>query len=167
MKTIMPAGIVERKIHILRGRNVMLNFDLAKLYGVSTGNLNKAAKRNLDRFPTDFMFRLNAEEYNSLRFQIGILEKGRHSKYLPYAFTEQGVAMLSSVLKSKRAIHINVMIMRVFVKLRGIISSHKELADKLDSLEKKYDSRFKIVFDAIKELALPPQKHKPRIGLKQ
>jgi len=115
-------------------------------------------KRNIDRFPNDFMFQLIAEEYKSLRFHFGILEKGRHSKYLPYAFTEQGVAMLSSVLKSKRAVQVNIEIMRAFVRLRRMLSVHKDLERKLTDLEQKYDEQFKIVFDAIRALMAPPEK---------
>ncbi|RZB34469.1 MAG: hypothetical protein SRB1_00237 [Desulfobacteraceae bacterium Eth-SRB1] len=134
------------------------------MYGVTTGNLNKAVKRNIDRFPNDFMFQLTAEEYKSLRFHFGILEKGRHSKYLPYAFTEQGVAMLSSVLKSKRAVQVNIEIMRAFVRLRRMLSVHKDLERKLTDLEQKYDEQFKIVFEVINQLMTPPAKPRKKIG---
>ncbi|RZB34474.1 MAG: hypothetical protein SRB1_00242 [Desulfobacteraceae bacterium Eth-SRB1] len=134
------------------------------MYGVTTGNLNKAVKRNIDRFPNDFMFQLTAEEYKSLRFHFGILEKGRHSKYLPYAFTEQGVAMLSSVLKSKRAVQVNIEIMRAFVRLRRMLSVHKDLERKLTDLEQKHDEQFKIVFEAIRQLMAPPAKPRKKIG---
>lgn len=134
----------------------MLDSDLAELYEVRTGNFNKAVSRNLESFPPDFMFQLSATEYNSLRFQIGILKRVSHSKYLPHVFMEQGVSMLSSVLKSKRARLVNIQIMRAFVKLRELLNSHKELARKLEELEKKYDSQFKSVFDAIKMLMTPP-----------
>ena len=138
--------------------------DLAQLYGVTTGNLNKAVKRNLDRFPNDFMFPLTKEEYESLRFQFGIFKKGQHSKYLPYAFTEQGVAMLSSVLRSKRAVQVNIEIVRAFVRLRQMLSAHKDLERKLIALEKKYDKQFKVVFDAIRALMAPPEKPRKKIG---
>jgi len=138
--------------------------ELAELYGVTTGNLNKAVKRNIDRFPNDFMFQLTAEEYKSLRFHFGILEKGRHSKYLPYAFTEQGVAMLSSVLKSKRAVQVNIEIMRAFVRLRRMLSVHKDLERKLTDLEQKYDEQFRIVFEVINQLMTPPAKPRKKIG---
>jgi phage regulator Rha-like protein len=145
----------------------MLDSDLAELYGVETFNLNKAVKRNIDRFPDDFMFQLSQEEAESLRFQIGMSKVsgrgGRRS--LPYAFTEQGVAMLSSVLNSKQAVQVNITIMRAFVKLRELLATHKDLAEKLEALEKKYDRQFKIVFDAIRQLMKledPPKER--RIG---
>ena len=165
MSQIIAPDLIYQKILFVRGKKVMLDHDLARLYGVTTGNLNKAVKRNIDRFPMDFMFRLNTKEYESLRFQFGILERGAHSKYLPYAFTEQGVAMLSSVLKSKRAVQVNIAIMRTFVRLREILSTHKKLARKLQELEQRYDGQFKVVFDAIRQLmAPPPEKRKPLIG---
>lgn len=148
----------------------MLDRDLAKLYGVTTGNLNKALKRNLERFPEDFMFQLTKEEENSLRFQFGSLKRGQHSKYLPYVFTEQGVAMLSSVLRSERAIQVNIAIMRAFVKLRQILSMNKELSYKLSELERKiekHDTGIQAIFDAIRKLMAPaPIKPKPQIGFK-
>ncbi|OGR62606.1 MAG: DNA-binding protein [Elusimicrobia bacterium GWB2_63_16] len=152
----MPLEIIEQKILLVRGHRVMLDKDLAELYEVRTKNLNKAVSRNIDSFPVDFMFQLTAEEYRSLRFQFGTLERGAHSKYLPRVFMEQGVAMLSSVLKSKRARQVNIQIMRAFVRLRQLLNTHKELARKLDALEKKYDAQFKSVFDAIKALMQPP-----------
>jgi len=144
-----------------------LDRDLAQLYGVTTGNLNKAVKRNLDRFPLNFMFQLTHEEYESLRFQFGILEKGRHTKYLPNAFTEQGVAMLSGVLNSPRAVQVNIEIMRAFVRLRQMLLSHVELARKIEQMERKYDSQFKVVFEAIRHLMAPPVKPKRKIGFDQ
>jgi hypothetical protein len=157
---------VEKKIVLVRGHKAMLDADLAKLYGVTTFNLNKAVKRNMDRFPSDFMFRLTAEEAQILIFQFGISRSGgwggrRHS---PHVFTEQGVAMLSSVLKSKRAAQANIAIMRAFVRLREMIASHKDLAHRLNELEKKYDRQFKIVFDAIRELMTPSKAPIRRIG---
>jgi hypothetical protein len=151
---------------------------LARLYAVEVRTLNQAVKRNADRFPADFMFRLTAVETEFLRSQIVILEndtgstavskrqggRGRHAKYLPYAFTEQGVAMLSSVLSSNRAVLVNIEIMRAFVRLRGIISSNVDLARKLAVLEAKYDKQFKVVFDAIRRLMAPPPASKRRIG---
>jgi len=134
----------------------MLDKDLAELYDVATGHLNRAVSRNIDSFPSDFMFQLSEEEYESLRCQFGILKRGVHSKYLPRVFMEQGVGMLSSVLKSKRARQVNIQIMRAFVRLRQLLNTHKELARKLEELEKKYDSQFKSVFDAIKMLMAPP-----------
>ncbi len=142
----------------------MLDSDLAGLYGVQIKVLNQAVKRNLKRFPQDFMFQLDAEEHETLRSQFVTLKAGRgaYRKYHPYAFTEQGVAMLSGVLNSDRAIEVNIMIMRAFVKLREMIASNKDLAGKLSALEKKYDSQFRIVFDAIRELMLPPVPKKKR-----
>jgi hypothetical protein len=163
-KPSVPAERIEQAILIIRGQKVMLDRDLAELYGVTTGNLNKAVNRNLDRFPDDFMFQLTPDEYNSLRFQFGILKKGQHSKYLPYAFTEQGVAMLSSVLRSKRAVQVNIEIMRAFVRLRKMLASNVALARKLAVLEKKYDEQFKVVFDAIRALMTPPEKSRKQIG---
>jgi hypothetical protein len=160
----IPAERIEKAILLVRGQKVMLDRDLAELYGVTTGNLNKAVKRNLDRFPPDFMFQLKQEEYESLRFQFGILKKGQHSKYLPYAFTEQGVAMLSSVLRSKRAVHVNIEIMRAFVRLRQFLSAHKELEQKLEEMEMKYDEQFQVVFEAIRQLMTPPDPPRKRIG---
>jgi len=156
MKEIIPAEIIEQKICLIRGHRVMLDSDLAELYEVRTKNLNKAVSRNIESFPADFMFQLSAEESRSLRFQFGTLERGAHSKYLPRVFMEQGVAMLSSVLKSKRARQVNIQIMRAFVKLRELLNTHKELARKLEELEKKYDEQFKSVFDAIRMLMTPP-----------
>lgn len=151
-------------ILFIRGHKVILDEDLATLYGVETRALNQAVKRNPARFPDDFMFQLTAEEVASLRSQHVILKPGRgqHRKYLPYAFTEQGVAMLSSVLRSDRAIHVNVEIMRAFVRLRQLLASNQELARKLAALERKYDAQFKVVFDAIRELMAPPNPPKKR-----
>jgi len=166
MKTIVPIERIEQKILTLRNEKVMLDSDLAELYGVTTFNLNKAVKRNRDRFPDDFMFQLTSKEFHALRFQNGMSKSsGRGGRrYLPYVFTEQGVAMLSSVLKSKRAVKVNVEIMRTFVKLRRMIASHKDLARRLDELEKKYNRHFKIVFDAIRELMAAPKAPVRRIG---
>ncbi len=157
MTDLILFGEIERKILFIRGHRVMLDSDLAGLYGVSTGNLNKAVSRNIESFPPDFMFQLTPAEYKVLRFQVGILEKGAHSKYLPRVFMEQGVAMLSSVLKSKRARMVNIHIIRAFVRLRMLMNTHKELARKLEELEKKYDAQFKSVFEAIKALMGPPE----------
>lgn len=164
MKDIIPAELIERKILVIRGEKVMLDSDLAMLYGVETRVLNQAVRRNIRRFPDDFMFELSAAENELLRSQIVTLKKGRgqHSKYLPNAFTEQGVAMLSSVLNSDRAIEVNILIMRSFVKLREMISTHKDMAKKLEDLEQKYDSQFKMVFDAIRQLMTPPEPKKKR-----
>ena len=149
----------------------MLDADLAALYQVETFNLNKAVKRNLDRFPEDFMFQLTKQEWDSLRFQNGISNAGRGGRRTaPYAFTEQGVAMLSSVLNSHRAVQVNIVIVRTFVKLREIVGTHKELAHKVAVLERKYqhhDDELKVVFDAIKKLLAPPAAPpKRRIGFR-
>ena len=163
MTTVVPIESIVSKIIFLRSEKVLLDLDLAQLYGVETKQLKRAVRRNIDRFPPDFMFELTKEEYDSLRYQFGTLKRGEHSKYLPMAFTEQGVAMLSSVLKSKSAIEVNIAIMRAFVELRKMISSHADLERKLASLEKKYDKQFKIVFDAIRALMSPPEKPRKKI----
>ena len=145
----------------------MLDGDLADLYEVEVKHLKRQVRRNSDRFPPDFLLKLSKEEYKALRSQLGTLKRGEHSKYLPYAFTEQGIAMLSSVLKSKRAILVNIAIMRVFVRLREILSSHKELAHKLTALEtriEKHDSQIRSIFDAIRQLMALPEKPTRRIG---
>ena len=162
----MPAERGEKRIVKVRGHKVMLDADLAALYGVPAKVLNQAVKRNRERFPPDFMFQLTAEEHSALTSQNVTLKRGRgrHRKYLPYAFTEQGVAMLSSVLRSKRAIQVNVEIMRAFVRLRRLLASHKDLARKIEELEKKYDTQFKAVFDAIRELMRPPEPRRRAIG---
>jgi hypothetical protein len=165
-RSLIPVDRIERAIFLIRGQKVMLDFDLAALYGVETFNLNKAVKRNIERFPQDFMFQLTKEEAESLIFQIGISKKkGRGGRrHLPYAFTQEGVAMLSGVLNSERAIKVNVEIMRTFVRLREMLASNKELARRLDELEKKYDKQFKLVFDAIRELMTPPEPKRRPIG---
>jgi phage regulator Rha-like protein len=158
MSQIVPPERIEQKIYLLRGHKVMLSPDLADLYGVIPKILLQAVKRNIDRFPKDFMFQLTKQEFKSLRSQIVTLEggRGRYPKYPPYAFTEQGVAMLASVLNSKRAVQVNIAIMRTFVKLRSMLASNKELARRLDTLEKKYDAQFRVVFDAIRKLMEAP-----------
>jgi hypothetical protein len=157
--------IIERRILLIRGQKVMLDAHLAELYGVETKTLKRAVKRNRDRFPGDFMFELTKEESSASRYQFGTLRWGEHAKYLPYVFTEQGVAMLSTVLNSKRAILVNIEIIRAFVRLRELLSTHKDLARKLEDLEKKYDEQFAVVFRAIRELMSPPEPSpKRRIG---
>ena len=146
---------------MLRGERVLLDADLAELYGVETKTLNRAVKRHSDRFPQDFMFQLTGEEAGNLRYQIGTSSWGGR-RYLPQAFTEQGVAMLSSVLLSKRAVMVNVEIMRAFVRLRRILATHADLARKLAALEKRYDAQFRAVFDAIRELMAPPEPPRKR-----
>jgi hypothetical protein len=163
MTELIPAEIIEGKIYLIRGHKVMLSIDLAELYGVEPRALIQAVKRNPDRFPDDFMFMLSNQEVINLKSQIVISSwGGRRSN--PYAFTEQGVAMLSSVLRSRRAIQVNVAIMRAFVKLRELLGAHKDLARKLDDMEKKYDSQFKVIFDAIRQLMTPAVPKKGKIG---
>ena len=161
---LVPIERIQRAILLIRGGKVMLDADLASLYGVETKALIQAVKRNLSRFPADFMFQLTPEEFDGLRSQI-VTSKGRGGRRSsPYAFTEQGVAMLSSVLKSRRAVQVNVEIMRTFVRLRGMLAAHADLARKLDALEKRYDAQFKAVFDAIRQLMAPPHAKRKRIG---
>ena len=164
------------RIRTIRGHKVLLASDLATLYGVQTKALVQAVKRNLERFPSDFAFQLTEQEVRVLRSQIVTLDeaddppqgRGKYAKYVPYAFTEQGVAMLSSVLKSKQAVRVNVEIMRAFVRLRDLIGHNRDLAKRLDDLESRYDTQFKVVFDAIRELMAPPQPApKRRIGFVQ
>jgi hypothetical protein len=157
-QSIVPIESVERAIIVLRGQKVILDEKLSSLYKVEVRVLNQAVKRNKDRFPEDFMFQLNVEEVEFLRSQSVILKngRGRHRKYPPHAFTEQGVAMLSSVLRSPRAVMVNIEIMRAFVRLREMLQSNADLARKLAELEGKYDVQFKVVFDAIRELMTPP-----------
>ncbi len=161
---IIPIESIAKRILVFRGVKIMLSTDLAELYNVETRALNQAVKRNIERFPEDFMFMLTENEADMLVSQNVIPHKKYLGGHLPYAFTEQGVAMLSSVLKSKRAIQVNIEIMRAFVKLKEILSTHKDLAKKLNEMENKYDSQFKIVFDAIRELMIHPEKTKRKIG---
>jgi len=158
---------IEKKIYLIRDQKVMFDSDLADLYEVSTKAFNQAVSRNKKRFPDDFMFQLNRREYDFFNKHIEAQSNGRgsHRKYLPYVFTEQGVAMLSSVLHSDRAINVNIQIMRTFVQLREMLISNKDLSKKLNTLERKYDNQFKVVFDAIRELMSPSQnKTKRKIG---
>jgi hypothetical protein len=156
---LVPMERIVRSILTIRGQKVLLANELAELYDIPTKQLNQQVRRNRDRFPEDFMFQLTAEESAALRSQIATLDvgRGKYSKYAPYVFTEQGVAMLSSVLKSKRAVQVNIAIMRAFVELREMLSSHKDLARKLEAMEKNYDEQFRVVFDAIRELMTPPK----------
>ena len=164
---VIPVERITQAILLIRGHKVMLDADLARLYSVETKALNRAVKRNIERFPSDFMFQLTTEEAGRLRRQTGTLKTGRgeHRKYRPHAFTEQGVAMLSSVLRSERAVRVNIEIMRAFVQMRQMLTSHGDLTRKLEALEKKYDAQFKVVFDAIRELMTPSDPPgKRRIG---
>jgi hypothetical protein len=177
---------IARLVLFIRGEKVILDRDLASLYGVTTKALNQAVRRNAARFPADFMFQINKSEYEvsrsqfvtlssrsqsavkggatSLRSQFVTLKRGQHIKYLPYAFTEQGVAMLSSVLRSPRAVEVNIAIMRTFVQLRRLMETNRDLARKIDALENKYDEQFAVVFAAIKELITPPTPTRKQIG---
>jgi len=164
---LIPQERIENKILLIRGIKVIIDRDLAELYGVPTFRLNEQVKRNIERFPEDFMFQLSKEEHDSLRSQFAI-SKGRGGRrYLPYVFTEQGVAMVSSVLHSPQAVQVNIQIMRTFVRLRELMMSHKDLARKIETLERKFnehDKNFVMVFEAIKRLLDPPEKPKGRMG---
>jgi hypothetical protein len=171
--SLVPIERIERAIYMIRGRKVMLDRDLAELYGVSTKVLNQAVKRHKDRFPKDFMFQLTMQEAKQwwtevsadfLRSQIVTLKRGQHIKYRPYAFTEHGILMLSSILNSERAIRVNIQIMRAFVRFRQILATHADLERRLHDLEKKYDAQFKVVFDAIRRLMAPSQPSTNKIG---
>ena len=155
--------LIESKIFLIRGQKVMLSMHLAELYEVEPRVLVQAVKRNIERFPEDFMFQLNPEEFANLKSQIVISSWGGARRAAPYAFTEQGVSMLSSVLRSARAIHVNIEIMRAFVRLRQMLASNAELSRRLFTLEKKYDIQFKAVFDAIRELMTPLEPKKKRV----
>lgn len=158
---------IEKVILLIRGQRVMLDRDLAALYGVATGNLTKAVQRNLDRFPPDFMFQLTAEEAEALRFHFGSLKRGLHFKYLPRVFTQEGVSMLSGVLRSPRAVQVNIAIMRVFVRLRETLALHRELAHQLAELERRvegHDTSVRTLFDAIHELMSPPEEPPREMG---
>lgn len=164
-------------IIVIRDKKVLLDVDLAELYGVETKVLNRAVKRNIDRFPSDFMFQLSDEEFHNLRFHSGTSSQDLKSqsvtsrwggrRYPPYAFTEQGVAMLSSVLRSEQAVQVNIEIMRAFVKMRKLLVSHEKLARKINELEKRYDAKFKIIFEALRQIMLPTEKKGKQIGFRK
>lgn len=164
MNKLIPSEIIENRIFFIRGHKVMIDRDLAELYQVKTMALNQAVKRNIERFPAGFMFQLTEREKNELITNCDRFALLKHSSSFPHAFTEQGVAMLSSVLKSKRAISVNILIMQTFVRLREMISSHKGLLAKISKLENKYDAQFKVVFDALREIITPPEKKIRKIG---
>lgn len=161
---LVAAERIERTILLLRGEKVILDADIAVLYGVETKVLVRAMKRNLERFPEDFMFQLTVEEVRNLRCQFGTSSLWGGRRYRPYAFTEQGVAMLSGVLRSERAVLVNVEVMRAFVRLRRMASAQKELARKIEALEEKYDDQFRVVFDALRELMAAPEPGDRPIG---
>ena len=167
MEVIVQQEVIEGKIYMIRGHKVMLSTDLAEVYGVEPKVLIQAVKRNSERFPSDFMFMLTNQEFANLKSQIVTSSWAGIRRANPYAFTEQGVAMLSSVLRSKRAVQVNIAIMRAFVKLREMLATHKDLARKLEEMEKNYDAQFKVVFDAIRELMTPPDTKKRKIGFRR
>jgi phage regulator Rha-like protein len=165
----VPDAVIINKIYLIRGYKVMIDSDLAELYGVETRRLNEQVNRNINRFPGHFMFKLTSDEYESIRSQNAILKRGGHSKYLPYAFTEHGVLMLSNVLKSGRAIEMSIKIIDVFVKLREMLLTHKDILLKIEQMEKKitgHDEEIQMIFAALKELLAPPQEPRKRIGYK-
>ena len=173
--SLLPSEVIQSKIYVIRGYKVLVDRQLAELYGIRTADLKRAVKRNIERFPADFMIELNAKEMEILRYQFGTLGWGNYSKYKAYAFTEQGIAMLSSVLNSPKAIQINIQIIRVFVQLRELLSNHVELRKKIEDLEKKYDARLnkvdhrmQSVFEAFEEikslLEPPPDTLKNKVG---
>ncbi|OGI07906.1 MAG: DNA-binding protein [Candidatus Melainabacteria bacterium RIFCSPLOWO2_02_FULL_35_15] len=162
--TLIPVEKIEKRILLIRGKKVMIDVDLANLYEVETRTLNQSVKRNIKRFPEDFMFQLTIHERDELITNCDRFKRLKHSTSLPYAFTEQGVAMLSTVLNSEMAINVNIQIMRTFTKLREMIESNKDLRKKIEEIEKKYDNQFQIVFEAIKRLTEPEVKSRKRIG---
>jgi len=166
MKNLVIQEVIEQKIYLIRGQKVMLDIDLAKLYKVTTKQLNQQVKRNKKRFPEDFMFKLTKQENNSLRSQFVTLTEKKYDVYSPYAFTEQGVAMLSSVLNSDRAIQVNIQIIRTFIKLRQLLDTHKDLQKKIEAMEKNYDRQFRIVFQIMRELTNPSDKNQRKIGFR-
>jgi hypothetical protein len=164
MPNLIPVEIIEQRIFLMRGEKVMIDRDLAQLYGVETKVLNQAVRRNKDRFPENFMFQLTKQERDEVVTICDHLADLKFSYQMPYAFTEQGVAMLSSVLRSKRAIQVNIQIMNTFVALRRMLADNKALAQRLTELERKYDAQFKVVFDALRKLIAPPGPPKRPIG---
>lgn len=167
MKDLIPQETIEQRIFLIRNQKVMIDRDIAELYGVETKHLNRQVKRNIQRFPEEFMFQLTIEDRNQLVTICHRFKTMKHSSSLPYAFTEHGVAMLASVLKSDRAVKISINIIKAFVKLREMLSTNKELAHKLDQLERKiekHDEEIKLIFDAIRQLMIPPEPKRKRIG---
>ncbi|MBW2640210.1 MAG: ORF6N domain-containing protein [Deltaproteobacteria bacterium] len=164
MSELVPIELIASKIYLIRGIKVMLDRDLAELYGVETKVLKQAVRRNIDRFPSDFMFELTKGENQSLRSQNVTLKRGQHSKYLPFAFTEHGVLMLSSVLNSERAVQVNIQIMRTFTKLREALLDNKDLRKELEKLKQLTEERFRIVFETLDQLLTIESKPKKKIG---
>ena len=176
MNKITPQEIIENRIYLIRDQKVILDVHLAELYGVTTKRLNEQVKRNSDRFPEDFAFRLTPEEWKNFKSYLNDVnrsqfatgsQKHRDPRFLPWVFTEHGAIMAANVLNSKQAVSMSVYVVRAFVRLRQLLASHKELARKIDELENKYNSQFKIVFDAIRQLMSPPEKKKRKIGFKR
>ena len=168
-ESVLTDELLMNKIFLIRGQKVMLDKDLAELYAVETKQLKRQVNRNIDRFPPDFMFELTPEEYDSLRSQIGTLKRGEHIKYLPYAFTEQGVAMLSSVLNSKQAIHVNIQIIRIFTRMREMLLTHKDILLKLEQMEKQvniHSKEIQQIFAVLKQLIQKPIEPRKKIGYK-
>jgi hypothetical protein len=165
-KLAIPPERIERRILLIRGQKMMLDADLAELYGVTTKRLNEQVKRNVQRFPSDFMFTLTKEESKILRSQFATSSSWGGRRYNPLAFTEHGALMLASVLNSPQAVEASIFVVRAFVKLREMLASHRDLARRLDAMEKKYDAKFKVVFDAIRELMSPPAKLSRKIGFR-
>ena len=170
LKPRIPSELIEKRIYFIRGQKVILDTDLAELFGVETKRLNEQVKRNRSRFPEDFMFQLNREEagtWQRLRSQFATLKRGQHLKYRPFAFTEHGAIMAATVLNSPAAIEMSVFIVRAFIRLREMLAAHKRLAGKLAELEKKYDSQFRLVYEAINALMAEPEKPRRHIGFQQ
>ncbi|MEI6595385.1 MAG: ORF6N domain-containing protein [Bacteroidota bacterium] len=166
---LLPDEVLINKIYLIRNQKVMIDYDLAELYGVENKRLKEQVRRNIERFPEDFMFQLSAEEYHSLRTQIATLKRGEHSKYLPFAFTEHGVLMLSNVLNSKRAIQISIQIVRIYTKLREMLLTHKDMLLKLEEMEKKIgkqDTKIKLVFDYLNQFIKQQEKPRKLIGFR-
>jgi len=164
MNNMLAQEVIENRILFIRGKKVMVDTHLARLYQIETKALNLAVKRNIERFPADFMFQLTKNEYTHLRFQFETSKQRGGRRYTPYVFTELGIAMLSSILNSRKAIQINMQIMRTFIKIREIMATHKELREKIEKMEKNYDSQFKIVFEAIRQLLETPEPSKKKYG---
>jgi len=164
VKNLVIIERIENRIYFVRGQKIMIDYDLAKLYEVPTKVLNQSVKRNVKRFPEDFMFKLTKKEKEEVVTNCDHLKALKFSPQLPYAFTEQGVAMLSSVLNSERAIYVNIQIMRTFTKLKSLLATHKDLQKKIEEMEKKYDQQFRVVFDAIRALITPPETKRKKIG---
>ncbi len=167
MDEIIPLEAIQQKIFLIRGHKVMLDADLAELYGVSTKVLNQAVKRNNKRFPDEFMFQLTKHEKEEVVTNCDHLKKLRFSHALPFAFTEHGAVMLATVLNSSIAVQTSIQVVKAFIKLREILATHKDLAGKIAAMEKKYDTRFKVVFKAIHALMIPQDKKRPKIGFKR